>query len=158
MSPSYFYLLFSLMRSLCSFSISYIFFLIPTGLSPVCLCFGTFGMVTRCFLTFWGECVEKLPDYVFLLPILPFWIFFFLWGIFFHLLHLNFIFVWCPSPHFPPVSVSAMATQTALPPDREAEGQRRGGGGERVPVKVKFTKNSLTYMDRLLLKKHRRYR
>lgn len=64
------------MRSLCSFSISYIFFLIPTGLSPVCLCFGTFGMVTRCFLTFWGECVEKLPDYVFLLPILPFWIFF----------------------------------------------------------------------------------
>uniref|UniRef100_A0A3B4FV86 B box-type domain-containing protein n=1 Tax=Pundamilia nyererei TaxID=303518 RepID=A0A3B4FV86_9CICH len=47
---------------------------------------------------------------------------------------------------------------TALPPDREAEGQRRGGGGERVPVKVKFTKNSLTYMDRLLLKKHRRYR
>lgn len=51
-----------------------------------------------------------------------------------------------------------MATQTALPPDREAEGQRRGGGGERVLVKVEFTKNSLTYMDRLLLKKHRRYR
>ncbi|XP_005720601.2 uncharacterized protein zbbx isoform X2 [Pundamilia nyererei] len=61
--------------------------------------------------------------------------------------------VWIPAR---PVSVSAMATQTALPPDREAEGQRRGGGGERVPVKVKFTKNSLTYMDRLLLKKHRR--
>ncbi|CAI5694213.1 unnamed protein product [Oreochromis niloticus] len=61
--------------------------------------------------------------------------------------------VWIPAR---PVSVSAMATQTALPPDREAEGQRRGGGGERVPVKVEFTKNSLTYMDRLLLKKHRR--
>uniref|UniRef100_A0A3Q0RVZ1 B box-type domain-containing protein n=1 Tax=Amphilophus citrinellus TaxID=61819 RepID=A0A3Q0RVZ1_AMPCI len=50
------------------------------------------------------------------------------------------------------------ATQTALPPDREAEGQRRGGGEERVPVMVEFTENSLTYMDRLLLKKHRRYR
>ncbi|XP_039478184.1 uncharacterized protein zbbx isoform X4 [Oreochromis aureus] len=61
--------------------------------------------------------------------------------------------VWIPAR---PVSVSAMATQTALPPDREAEGQRRGGGGERVPVKVEFTKNSLTYIDRLLLKKHRR--
>ncbi|XP_030600874.1 uncharacterized protein zbbx isoform X5 [Archocentrus centrarchus] len=55
-----------------------------------------------------------------------------------------------------PVSVSAKATQTALPPDREAEGQRRGGGEERVPVMVEFTENSLTYMDRLLLKKHRR--
>lgn len=30
-------------------------FLIPRGLSPACLCFGTIGVVTRCFLTSWGE-------------------------------------------------------------------------------------------------------
>lgn len=48
-----------------------------------------------------------------------------------------------------------MATQADLSPDRGAVG--RGGGEERVPVRVEFTENSLTYMDRLLLKKHRRY-
>ncbi|XP_051252805.1 uncharacterized protein zbbx isoform X3 [Dicentrarchus labrax] len=56
------------------------------------------------------------------------------------------------------ISVSAMATQTDLASDRGAEGQgrRRRGGEDRVPVTLEFTKNSLTYMDRLLLKKHRR--
>ena len=50
-----------------------------------------------------------------------------------------------------------MATQADLPPDRGAEGRERGGGEGRVPVRVEFMENSLTYMDRLLLKKHRRY-
>lgn len=59
--------------------------------------------------------------------------------------------------HISPVSVSAMATQADLDPDRGAEGQGRGGGEGRVLVRVKFTENGLTYMDRLLLKKHRRY-
>ncbi|XP_062275895.1 zinc finger B-box domain-containing protein 1 [Scomber scombrus] len=54
-----------------------------------------------------------------------------------------------------PVSVSAMATQANLPPDRGAEGQGRGGREGRVPIRVEFIENSLTYMDRLLLKKHR---
>ncbi|XP_042342870.1 zinc finger B-box domain-containing protein 1 [Plectropomus leopardus] len=49
------------------------------------------------------------------------------------------------------VSVSSMATQADLAPQRGAEG-REG----RVPVRVEFTESSLTYMDRLLLKKHRR--
>lgn len=47
-----------------------------------------------------------------------------------------------------PVSVSAMATQTDLAPDRGAE--RRVGGG------MEPRERSLPYMDRLLLKKHRR--
>ncbi|XP_056229213.1 mucin-2 isoform X1 [Seriola aureovittata] len=55
-----------------------------------------------------------------------------------------------------PVSVSAMATQADLPPDREAEGRGCRGGQRGVPVRVEFTENSLTYTDRLLLKKHRR--
>ncbi|XP_047449313.1 uncharacterized protein zbbx isoform X2 [Mugil cephalus] len=55
-----------------------------------------------------------------------------------------------------PVSVSAMATQADLPPERDAEGQRRAAEGERTPIKVEFTGNSLSYIDRLLLKKHRR--
>ncbi|XP_068440125.1 serine-rich adhesin for platelets isoform X2 [Clinocottus analis] len=59
--------------------------------------------------------------------------------------------MWTP---IQPVSVSVMATQADLFPDRGAVG--RGGGEERVPVSVEFTENSLTYMDRLLLKKHRR--
>ncbi|XP_075330360.1 uncharacterized protein zbbx [Odontesthes bonariensis] len=54
------------------------------------------------------------------------------------------------------VSVSAMATQADLPPDREAEGQRSRGADERIAVKVEFKENNLTYLDRLLLKKHRR--
>ncbi|XP_034404921.1 zinc finger B-box domain-containing protein 1 [Cyclopterus lumpus] len=59
--------------------------------------------------------------------------------------------MWTP---IQPVSVSVMATQADLSPDRGAVG--RGGGEERVPVRVEFTENSLTYMDRLLLKNHRR--
>ncbi|XP_039648116.1 zinc finger B-box domain-containing protein 1 isoform X2 [Perca fluviatilis] len=55
-----------------------------------------------------------------------------------------------------PVSVSAMATQADLAPDRGDEGRGREGGAGKVPVRVEFTENSLTYMDRLLLKKHRR--
>ncbi|XP_051813816.1 zinc finger B-box domain-containing protein 1 [Acanthochromis polyacanthus] len=55
-----------------------------------------------------------------------------------------------------PVSVSAMATQADLPPDREAEGQRRGGRDDRLPVKMEFKENNLIHMDRLRLKKHRR--
>uniref|UniRef100_A0A3B4ZN67 B box-type domain-containing protein n=1 Tax=Stegastes partitus TaxID=144197 RepID=A0A3B4ZN67_9TELE len=51
-----------------------------------------------------------------------------------------------------------MATQADLPPDREAEGQRKEGREERLPVKVEFKENSLTHLDRLRLKKHRRYR
>lgn len=50
-----------------------------------------------------------------------------------------------------------MATQADLAPDRGAAHQGRGEGKGRVPVKVEFTENGLTYMDRLLLKKHRRY-
>ncbi|XP_033970356.1 uncharacterized protein zbbx [Trematomus bernacchii] len=53
-----------------------------------------------------------------------------------------------------PVSVSAMATQADLAPVRGAGGGGRGEGS--VPVRVEFTENSLTYIDRLLLKKHRR--
>lgn len=64
-------------------------------------------------------------------------------------------------PHHPshifPVLVSATATQADLPPDREAEGQRRGGAEGKLTVKVEFTENSLTYVERLLLKMHRRY-
>ncbi|XP_034460134.1 mucin-17 isoform X2 [Hippoglossus hippoglossus] len=61
--------------------------------------------------------------------------------------------MWIPDR---PVSVSATATQADLSPDREAEGQGRGGGQGRVPLRVEFSDNSLTYMDRLLLKKQRR--
>ncbi|KAM6932907.1 zinc finger B-box domain-containing protein 1 [Xenentodon cancila] len=53
-------------------------------------------------------------------------------------------------------SVSSMETQVDLSPDREAEGRIRGFGEEGVTVKVEFTENSLTYMERLLLKRHRR--
>uniref|UniRef100_A0A671Y7N2 B box-type domain-containing protein n=1 Tax=Sparus aurata TaxID=8175 RepID=A0A671Y7N2_SPAAU len=52
--------------------------------------------------------------------------------------------------------VSAMATQADLASDRRAERRGRRGGEGRVPVRVEFTENSLTYLDRLLLKKHRR--
>ncbi|XP_041851441.1 uncharacterized protein zbbx isoform X2 [Melanotaenia boesemani] len=51
------------------------------------------------------------------------------------------------------VSVSAVATQADFPPDREAEGRKKGG---REGVMVEFTENSLTYVERLLLQKHRR--
>ncbi|RVE64571.1 hypothetical protein OJAV_G00127300 [Oryzias javanicus] len=50
---------------------------------------------------------------------------------------------------------STMATQVDLLPNREAE-ERRGREEETPTVRVQFTQNKLTYMDRLLLKKHRR--
>nr|XP_046244595.1 zinc finger B-box domain-containing protein 1 isoform X2 [Scatophagus argus] len=50
-----------------------------------------------------------------------------------------------------PVSVSAMATQADITPDQAAEG--RGRGGCKGMVLLEFTENSLTYTDRLLLKK-----
>ncbi|XP_076591382.1 uncharacterized protein zbbx [Chaetodon auriga] len=55
-----------------------------------------------------------------------------------------------------PVSVSDVATQADPAPDRGAEGLGGGGGERRVPVRVEFTESSLTNMDRLLLKRHRR--
>ncbi|KAF7668945.1 hypothetical protein LDENG_00267480 [Lucifuga dentata] len=55
-----------------------------------------------------------------------------------------------------PVSVLAMATQADLPRERGAEGRRHEGEERRTPVRVEFSENSLTYLDRLLLKKHRR--
>ncbi|KAM8903830.1 uncharacterized protein zbbx isoform 2-T2 [Spinachia spinachia] len=54
-----------------------------------------------------------------------------------------------------PVSVAVMGTQADFSPDIGAAGRRRGGE-KKPPVRVEFTENSLTYMDRLLLKKHRR--
>ncbi|XP_067364665.1 uncharacterized protein zbbx isoform X1 [Channa argus] len=59
----------------------------------------------------------------------------------------------CDSGMWKPVRrVSAIATQVDLRPNREI------GDGlvVRIPVKVKFMENSLTYMDRLLLKQQRR--
>ncbi|KAF0030616.1 hypothetical protein F2P81_017347 [Scophthalmus maximus] len=53
-------------------------------------------------------------------------------------------------------TISAIAIQADLPPDREAEGQESGGGKGRMTLRVEFTEDNLTYMDRLLLKKHRR--
>uniref|UniRef100_A0A3Q3VTH5 B box-type domain-containing protein n=1 Tax=Mola mola TaxID=94237 RepID=A0A3Q3VTH5_MOLML len=47
-------------------------------------------------------------------------------------------------------------TQVDLAPDRGLEGPGRGERKTGVPVSVEFTENSLTYMDRLFLKKHRR--
>ncbi|XP_030192899.1 protein PRRC2A isoform X2 [Gadus morhua] len=67
----------------------------------------------------------------------------------------------------PPVAMAAIGTQAGLPPNRGPEGggggggEGRGGGGggeggERVPVNVVFQDDSLCYLDRLLLKNHRR--
>lgn len=53
--------------------------------------------------------------------------------------------------------MSAAEIQADLSPDRGTEGPGKGEGKERVPVRVEFTEHSLTYMDRLLLKMHRRY-
>ncbi|CAL8345380.1 unnamed protein product [Arctogadus glacialis] len=65
------------------------------------------------------------------------------------------------------VAMAAIGTQAGLPPNRGPEGggggggESRGGGGggeggERVPVNVVFQDDSLCYLDRLLLKNHRR--
>ncbi|XP_038129111.1 uncharacterized protein LOC119775267, partial [Cyprinodon tularosa] len=61
--------------------------------------------------------------------------------------------LWTP---FKPALVSATSTQTDLPSDKEAEGQKREGAEGKLIVKLEFSKNSLTHMERLLLKKHRR--
>ncbi|XP_058490447.1 uncharacterized protein zbbx [Solea solea] len=65
----------------------------------------------------------------------------------------NEVAMWIPVR---PVLVSAIATQADLTADREVEGRGCGEGQGRIPVRVEFTPNSLTYTDRLLLKKHRR--
>uniref|UniRef100_A0A667ZG79 B box-type domain-containing protein n=1 Tax=Myripristis murdjan TaxID=586833 RepID=A0A667ZG79_9TELE len=51
--------------------------------------------------------------------------------------------------------MSAMATQADLSPDGDTEGRGGREGGGRIAVRVEFSENSLTYLDRLLLKKHR---
>ncbi|XP_015233752.1 PREDICTED: zinc finger B-box domain-containing protein 1 [Cyprinodon variegatus] len=61
--------------------------------------------------------------------------------------------LWTP---FKPALVSATSTQTDLPSDKEAEGQKREGAEGKLIVKLEFSENSLTHMERLLLKKHRR--
>ncbi|XP_051934234.1 uncharacterized protein zbbx isoform X1 [Hippocampus zosterae] len=48
------------------------------------------------------------------------------------------------------VSMSGKAAQTDFPPERGHEGE-----GSSVPVQVQFPERSLSYMDRLLLKKYR---
>ncbi|XP_016518521.1 zinc finger B-box domain-containing protein 1 isoform X2 [Poecilia formosa] len=53
-----------------------------------------------------------------------------------------------------PALVSATSTQTDISPGREADGLEREGAEGKL--RVKFSENSLTYMDKLLLKKHRR--
>ncbi|CAL8335385.1 unnamed protein product [Boreogadus saida] len=73
---------------------------------------------------------------------------------------------WKPTED-PPVAMAAIGTQAGLPPNRGPEGgggaggESRGGGGggeggERVSVNVVFQDDSLCYLDRLLLKNHRR--
>ncbi|XP_061924139.1 uncharacterized protein zbbx isoform X3 [Entelurus aequoreus] len=52
-------------------------------------------------------------------------------------------------------SKSGVATQTGFPPERDHERQGTGWGNGKVPIKVEFHESRLTYMDRLLLKKHR---
>lgn len=48
------------MHLLCCICIVQILFLCPGGLSPVCVCFGTLGVVTRCFCLFLeGRCFEE---------------------------------------------------------------------------------------------------
>lgn len=115
---------------LCSFCIMHIS-LIPMG----ALCFRTL------FLTSWRGCMEegfeRLWNDVFsLVPV--------------SLLHLYFCMITLSTHWISPISVSAIATQAELTPDGGAE--CRG-----FPVRVEFTENSLTYMEKLLLKKNRRY-
>ncbi|XP_029026323.1 uncharacterized protein zbbx isoform X3 [Betta splendens] len=55
-----------------------------------------------------------------------------------------------------PVSVSAIATQVDLPLEKGTEGRIRGKEVGRTPVMVEFKQHSLTYIDRLLLKRHHR--
>lgn len=86
-------------------------FLIPTGLSPVSLCFGTVGVVTRCFLTSWGRCFEEGVEKLAIMFSCSFSLLLsdsFLLAMFSSLSYLNFIFVWSPppSPYIPHISVS----------------------------------------------------
>ncbi|XP_061774114.1 uncharacterized protein zbbx [Nerophis ophidion] len=52
-------------------------------------------------------------------------------------------------------SKSGVATQTGFPPERDHERQGTAWGNSKAPIKVEFHESRLTYMDRLLLKKHR---
>ncbi|XP_077578891.1 uncharacterized protein zbbx [Stigmatopora nigra] len=52
-------------------------------------------------------------------------------------------------------TVSGVAAQVDFPPERCHEANTKRGGDSKVPVKLEFTESRLTYMDRLLLKKHR---
>nr|XP_057935515.1 uncharacterized protein zbbx isoform X2 [Doryrhamphus excisus] len=54
------------------------------------------------------------------------------------------------------VSMPGVAVQADFPLERGHEGQRESWGNDKVPIKVEFPGSRLTYMDRLLLKKHRR--
>lgn len=148
---------------LCFFCIVYIFFLFPGGtLLSVCVLTlmvqwqGVFSLLEgRCS----EEGVEKLANDVFRLLFSTFvWLFLSYWLYFPHSLsYLNFIFVCSPVSNISQASVSGKATQADLTLDRGADGLGRGVREGKIPVRVEFTENSLTYMDRLLLRKHRRY-
>lgn len=82
-------------------------FLIPMGLSPVSLCFGTAGVVTRCFLTSWGRCFEEGVEKLAIMFSCSFPLLLsdsFLSAMFSSssLSYLNFIFVWSPLPIYLP--------------------------------------------------------
>lgn len=52
--------------------------------------------------------------------------------------------------------LSPLASATGTQTDLALVGGAKGAGAGRVPVRVEFRESGLTYMDRLLLKKHRR--
>ncbi|XP_077396645.1 uncharacterized protein zbbx isoform X2 [Festucalex cinctus] len=54
------------------------------------------------------------------------------------------------------VSVSGTATQADFPPERSHKGEGERWEDSKVPIKVEFPESSLTYMDRLFLKRYRR--
>ncbi|XP_054649560.1 uncharacterized protein zbbx isoform X3 [Dunckerocampus dactyliophorus] len=54
------------------------------------------------------------------------------------------------------VSMPGVAVQADIRPERSHEGQEERWGNGKVPIKVEFPESRLTYMDRLLLRKHRR--
>lgn len=95
------------------------------------------------------RCVEKVAP----IPSSLFLILFGVSAVFF--CYCLIFYVISPSPTFP-AFVSATSTQTDLPPGRETERQKKEGREGKLTVKLEFSENSLTYMDRLLLKKHQR--